>query len=132
MATTSRTWFYTEPERRAYFIEERVNHSLWAARFGAIYMDCVRAEPPFKMEGVWGESKLTMEWIPNKWLKITTDKEDRTLVAGFAKVLQFPPTLSFVDEQGVFNVEWWREGGDKRFQEVQGHPTYTGIRTYKR
>ena len=32
MSTSSRTWFYSKPEPRPYYIEERVNHTLWKNR----------------------------------------------------------------------------------------------------
>jgi len=131
MTTNSRTWFYTEPEHRPYYIEERVNQNLWASRFGSIYLDCTRAEPPFQMAGVWKGITLTIEWQPNKWFTLRSDREDRTLVSGFAQVLQFPPTLSYTDENGTFIAEWWRQDAGKRLQEIQGHPLYTNVKTYK-
>ncbi len=132
MTANSRTWFYTEPEHRPYYIEERVNQNLWASRFGSIYLDCVKAEPPFRMEGVWNGISLAIEWVPNTWFTLHATKEDRTLVTGFAQVLQFTPTLSYIDENGDFVAEWWRSDAAKRLQEIQGHPTYTNVKTYKR
>jgi hypothetical protein len=133
MATNSRTWFYNEPERRPYYIEERVNHTLWAMRFSNIYMDCISAEPPFRMEGKWNNIALTMEWIPNTYLRLTASEENKTLVTGFSQMLQMPPLFSYVDENGTFVVEWWRtEEGQKRLQEVQGKPNYTRLKTYKK
>jgi hypothetical protein len=132
MTTNSRTWFYNEPEHRPYYIEERVNQNLWATRFGSIYLDCVRAEPPFRMEGVWNGITVSIEWVPNKWFKLFSTEENRTLIGGFAQVLQFPPTLSYNDENGDFVAEWWRADAAKRLGEVQGHPTYTNVKTYKR
>jgi hypothetical protein len=131
MTTNSRTWFYNEPEHRPYYIEERVNQNLWASRFGSIYLDCVRAEPPFRMEGVWNGINISIEWMPNQWFTLHTDREDRTLVSGFAQVLQFPPTLSYSDENGDFVAEWHRTGGDKRLLEVKGHPTFSNVKTYR-
>ena len=130
MTTNSRTWFYNEPEHRPYYIEERVNQNLWATRFGSIYLDCVRAEPPFKMEGVWQGIKVTIEWTPKTWFILRADKENMTLVTGFAQVLQFPPTLSFTDVDGSFVVEWRRDDPAKRLQEVQGHANYSNFKTY--
>ena len=78
------------------------HQNLWASRFGSIYLDCTRAEPPFQMEGVWNGISLTIEWLPNKWFTLRSSSEDRTLVSGFAQVLQFPPTLSYTDENGTF------------------------------
>jgi hypothetical protein len=131
MTTNSRTWFYTEPEHRPYYIEERVNQNLWANRFGSIYLDCVRAEPPFRMEGVWKGINVVIEWVPNNWFKLTSSQEDRTLIAGFAQVLQFPPTLSYINENGEFVAEWRRVDADKRLQEIRGHAQYTNVKTYK-
>lgn len=131
MTTNSRTWFYNEPEHRPYYIEERVNQNLWAMRFGAIYLDCVKAEPPFRMEGKWNDISIVMEWEANQWLKLTTNKEDRTLITGFAQVLQFNPTVTYTDQNGLVHTEWWRTGGEKRLGEIQGHALYTRVRTYK-
>ena len=132
MTANSRTWFYTEPEHRPYYIEERVNQNLWASRFGSIYLDCVRADPPFRMEGVWNGIGLAIEWVPNKWFTLHASQEDRTLISGFAQVLQFTPTLSYTDENGDFVAEWRRSDAAKRLQDIQGHPTYTNVKTYKR
>lgn len=132
MSANSRTWFYTEPENRPYYIEERVNQSLWASRFGSIYLDCVRAESPFKMEGIWSEIHVTVEWVANNWLKLSASREDRTLVAGFAQVLQLQPTVSYMDENGVHQTEWWRSDGDRRVQEIQGQARFSQVKTYKK
>jgi hypothetical protein len=132
MAANSRTWFYTEPEHRPYLIEERVNSNLWASRFGSIYLDCTRAESPFQMEGVWQGIKVVIEWVPNQWFVLRTDQESLALVQGFTKVLALNPTLSYTDDNGTFTCEWRRNDADKRLQEIQGHPKYTAIKTYKR
>src|SRR5512133_2991527 len=102
MTTNSRTWFYNEPEHRPYYLEERVNQNLWASRFGSIYLDCVRAEPPFRMEGVWNGITVSIEWVPKDWFILRSSKEDRTLLTGFAQVLQFPPSFSYADDNGDF------------------------------
>lgn len=132
MSANSRSWFYTEPEHRPYYIEERVNQNLWASRFGSIFLDCVRAEPPFLMEGIWNGIQIQIEWVPNKWFILRSSREERTLLAGFAQVLQFPPTLSFSDEDGIFIAEWHRGDASGRLQELQGQATYSNLRTYKR
>lgn len=132
MATTSRTWFYTEPEHRPYFISQRVNQSLWAMRFVSVYMDCVRAEPPFRVEGTWNDNQLSMDWVPNQWLRLTASKEDLTLVRSFAQMLQFNPMFSYTDQAGQFVCEWWRADGTQRYQQVQGQPGITNIKTYKK
>ena len=132
MTTNSRTWFYTEPEHRPYYIEERVNQNLWANRFGSIYLDCVHAEPPFRMEGVWNGITLSIEWEVNKRFTLRASKEDRTLLTGFSQVLQFAPSYSYIDESGEFVAEWYRGDASKRILEIKGHPNYTNVRTYKR
>jgi hypothetical protein len=132
MASNARSWFYTEPEHRPYYIEERVNQNLWATRFGSIYLDCVRAEPPFRMEGVWNGIRVTIEWVPNQWFTLRTDKEDTTLLVGFSQVLHLTPTVSYLDDNGEFIVEWRRSDAEKRLQEIQGHATYRNIKTFKR
>jgi hypothetical protein len=131
MTTNSRTWFYNEPEHRPYYIEERVNQTLWANRLGSIYLDCVRAEPPFRMEGEWKGINVVIEWLPKTWFTLHTSVEEPTLLRAFAQVLQFPPTLSFSDEEGDFVVEWHRTDAAKRLQEVKGQARYTNVKTYK-
>lgn len=131
MTTNSRTWFYNEPEHRPYLIEERVNQNLWAMRFGSIYLDCVRAEPPFRMEGVWNEMKIAIEWVPNQWFKLFADKEDATLVAGLSQTLQFLPAVSYVNESGTFVAEWWRTDPAKHYEGVKGNPNYTSVKRYQ-
>ena len=131
MTTNARTWFYNEPERRPYYIEERVNQNLWAMRFGSIYLDCVKAEPPFRMEGVWNEIKVAIEWVPNQWFKLYADKEDRTLIAGFSQALQFAPAFGYADASGQFVAEWWREGGDAHYEQVKGNPSFTSVKRFR-
>ncbi len=131
MTTNSRTWFYNEPEHRPYYLEERVNQNLWASRFGSIYLDCVRAEPPFRMEGTWNGMAVSIEWVPKDWFILRSSKEDRTLLTGFAQVLQFPPSFSYTDENGSFVAEWRRANAEKWLLEIKGHPTYTNVKTYR-
>jgi hypothetical protein len=133
MTTNSRTWFYNEPEHRPYYIEERVNQTLWASRFGSIYLDCTHAESPFKMEGKWNGVSVTIEWVPNKWFTLRTDKEDSTLIRGFRQVLDFLPTLTYTEEDGTVVTEWHRgEEAARRLQDVGGRPNYFNVKTYKR
>jgi hypothetical protein len=134
MSTNSRTWFYTEPEHRPYYIEERVNQNLWANRFGSIYLDCVRAEPPFKMEGKWNGINLNIEWQPNNWFVLRASREDRTLISGFSQVLQMLPVVTYTSEDGLVATEWRRDPaeGVRRLQEVKSHATAYNVKTYKR
>jgi hypothetical protein len=100
-------------------------------RFGSIYLDCVgRAAVPHGR--CLAELKVAIEWVPNTWFTLRSDKEDQTLLKGFAQVLQFPPTLSYIDETGAFVAEWRRSDGEKRLQEVKGRPNFASVKTYKR
>jgi len=134
MTTSSRTWFYSEPEHRPYYIEERVNGNLWATRFGSIYLDCVRAEPPFRMEGNWNGIEVTIEWLPNKWFVLRASSADKTLVSGFAQVLQFLPTMSFTENDGTVVTEWHRDVSEAqhRLQTVTSSAQYSNVKTYKK
>ena len=134
MTTTSRTWFFNEPEHRPYYIEERVNQNLWASRFGSIYLDCVKAEPPFRMEGKWNGIEVSIEWLTNKWFVLRSSKEDSTLVKGFAQVLQFIPTVSYTEQDGTVVTEWHRDttSATQRLQEVQSQAQFSSVKTYKR
>jgi hypothetical protein len=132
MTTSSRTWFYNEPEHRPYYLEERVNQTLWAARFGTIYLDCVQAEPPFKMIGSWHTTQVTIDWVPKDWFSLTTDQAAIELIKGFAQVLQMQPTLSYVNENGLHIAEWRRKDATARLNEIEGHAQYTNLKTYKK
>jgi hypothetical protein len=132
MSANARTWFYTEPERKAYFIEERVNQNLWANRLVDIYLDCVHAEPPFRMEGLWQGMNVSLEWEPNTWLRLTAEREEITLVKAIAQTLQLSPAFSYSEEGGHFVAEWWRDGGEKAYEQVKGNPKFIGIKRYKK
>jgi hypothetical protein len=89
MATNASTWFYAEPEHRAYLIEERVNHTFWSQRIASIYLDCTSQEPPFRMAGEWSGIPVALEWVPNEYLTLTTapgEKADQ-LIVGIKEIL---------------------------------------------
>jgi hypothetical protein len=134
MTASSRTWFYNEPEHRPYYIEERVNGNLWATRFGSIYLDCTRAEPPFRMEGKWNGIDVNIEWLPNTWFVLRTSREDKTLVTGFAQVLQLLPTVSYTQSDGTVVTEWQRDpqAAASRISNVQSSAQFANVKTYKR
>ena len=75
MATDSRTWFYTTPEPRPYYIEERVNHTLWKNRLQTLTMSCTQATVPIKMEGNWQGNLVKFEWQPGKYFTLTTPRD---------------------------------------------------------
>lgn len=134
MSTNASTWFYAEPEHRAFLIEERVNQTLWSNRIGSIYLDCTSEKPPFKMNGEWTGIHVEMEWVPNEYLMLRTDPHENAemLVIGVKEVLGFLPTISYIDMDGRLITEWYVKGAEQRIQEIQGNPKYRNVKRYKR
>ena len=67
MATNARTWFYQTPENNPYLLQERVNGTLWMARFWDVYFITERAEPPFCMSAVYKGLPLVIERHGRRW-----------------------------------------------------------------
>jgi hypothetical protein len=132
MATDSRTWFYTTPEPRPYFIEERVNHTLWKNRLQNIYMSCYQATTPIKMEGRWYDMPVLFEWQPGKYFILRTGKHSKELIGVLRQVLMMPPVFEYQDSEGLVSVEWHTDGGEARWREVQGNPGFQGLRRLTR
>lgn len=133
MATDSRTWFYTTPEARPYFIEERVNHTLWKNRLANIHMTCTQAEAPIRMEGRWqGEMPVTFEWQPGKYFILRTGQESKEFIGVMRQILMMRPALAYQDTSGMFCVEWHTDGGEARWREIQGKPQYQSVRRLSR
>jgi hypothetical protein len=134
MATNASTWFYREPEHRAYLIEERVNHTFWSNRIAAIHLDCTSEEPPFRMEGEWHGTPVAIEWVPNDYFTLMTQLTDHaeSLVIGIKEILGFVPAISYVDPSGNFVTEWHVKEMAQRIQEIQGNPSYHQIKRYKK
>lgn len=132
MATNATTWFYQEPEHRAYYLEERVNHTFWSNRIHNIYLDCAQETPPFRMAGEWEATPLAVEWVPNDYFVLTTapDRDLSVLLKGLTEILGFAPTISFVDPGGKLCVEWHVKQSDERIREIQGNPNYRQIKRY--
>lgn len=137
MTTTSKTWFYTQPERNRYAIAERVRTSFWDARYGGIWLDCVRPEPPIQMTGWWNgvraespitpgdrECRVELEWEPGKWLALRTKPAAPQLVDAVSNLLGFKPALTYEDADGRAVWEWHTDGGAARWQAIQGIPAY--------
>jgi len=132
MSTNATTWFYAEPEHNAYLLEERVNHTFWANRIADIYFDCVSAEPPFKMTGVWRGHPLAIEWVPQDYFSLITapSPEIDLLLVGIKEILGFLPTLSYVGPGGQMTVQWYFKDAQARMQAIQGNPSYASIKRY--
>lgn len=133
MATNASTWFYSEPERNAYLIEERVNHTFWSNRITDLHLDCTNAEPPFRMVGEWQGLPVEIEWEPKKYLTLTTQPVDlaNQLLIGIKEILGFNPVVSYVDPGGKMRAEWYASEASERIREIQGNPNFRQIKQYK-
>jgi len=134
MATNASTWFYQEPEHRAYLIEERVNHTFWSNRIAGIHLDCTSEEPPFRMVGEWHEMPVELEWIPTEYLTLSGRAQDdlNLLIVGVKEILGFMPTISYVDPNGQQSVHWYAKEVERHISEIQGNPNYRQIKRYKK
>ena len=129
MATTSRTWFYSTPEPRPYYIEERVNHTLWKNRLQGLYMTCTQATPPVKMEGDWDGIRVTFEWQPGKYFILQMAENRKELIGVIRQMLLgLRPVLAYEDSENMYVVEWHTDGGEERWKNLQGDPRYQGLR----
>ena len=124
MTTTAATWFYRTPENIPYLLSERVNSTFWEARLGGVWLNVVRAESPFKMEGAYNGAEISLDWEPNKWLRLSTKPAAPGLTMGLANILRRQPDLSYETPDGRTVWEWWMAGADKRWQEIQGKPAF--------
>lgn len=128
MATSSRTWFYSTPEPRPYYIEERVNHTLWKNRVQGLFMSCTQAKSPIKMEGNWTGMPVFFEFEPGKYFVLRMGEERKDLIAVMRQVLLgLVPAFAYQDTDGLYVVEWHTDGGDARWREIQGDPHYQGL-----
>jgi hypothetical protein len=132
MATDSRTWFYTTPEPRPYFIEERVNHTLWKNRLQGLWMSCTSATPPIKMEGVWNGMPVQFEWQPGQYFILRSGREVKELIGVMRQILMMRPALAYTTTEGLFCVEYHTDGGKTRYQHLQGDPQFQNLRRLRR
>jgi len=132
MSTDSRTWFYTTPEPRPYFIEERINHTLWKNRLQGLSMTCTQYTAPIKLEGIWNGMPVEFEYQPGKWFILRAGREVKELIGVMRQILMMRPALAYADANGMFCVEWYTDGGAERFQRIQGDPSYQGVRRLRK
>jgi hypothetical protein len=133
MATDSRKWFYSTPEPRPYYIEERINHTLWKNRLQGLSMNCTQATVPIKMEGNWNGMPVQFEWKPGDYFILRTGEERKELIGVVRQMLfNLRPALAYEDASGMQVVEWYTDGGDKRWKEVQGNPQYQRLRRLRK
>jgi hypothetical protein len=124
MTTTAATWFYKQPESSPYLLAERVRTTFWDMRFGGLWLDTVRAESPMAMEGNYNGALLKMEWEPGKWLRLAAKPAAPALIPGLRVILGRKPAIRYLNSEGYTVWEWWTEGADKRWQEIQGKPAF--------
>jgi hypothetical protein len=128
MATNSRTWFYSTPEPRPYYIEERVNHTLWNNRLQGLFMSCTKATSPFRMEGNWHGNPVQFEWKPGDYFILKMGTPQKEIVGVLRQVLMLRPAFTYTDAEGMSVVEWHTDGGEKRGKEIAGNPNFQGLR----
>jgi hypothetical protein len=131
MTTSARTWFYTTPEPRPYYIEERVNQTLWKHRLQGLFMSCTQAEAPIRMEGRWNEVPIVFEWKPGDYFILKSGQERKELIAVIRQILMIAPAFSYDDPDGMHVVEWHTDGGMARWKSVQGDPRFQALRRLK-
>ncbi len=129
MATSSRTWFYSTPEPRPYYIEERVNHTLWQNRVQGISMSCVQAANPIRMEGSWNGMPVYFEWEPGRYFVLRMAEERKELIGVMRQILlNLRPSFMYQDGEGLYVVEWHTDADEARWRDIQGNPLYQGLR----
>lgn len=129
MATDSRTWFYSTPEPRPYYIEERINHTLWKNRLQGLYMNCTQATSPIQMEGNWNGMPVQFEWVPGNYFILRTGEKRKELIGVLRQMLfNLKPAMEYENPQGLYVVEWHTDGGKDRWAQIQGNPQYQGLR----
>jgi hypothetical protein len=132
MATSSRKWFYSTPEPRPYYIEERVNHTLWNNRLQNVFMSCTQASGPVKMEGNLNGMPLFFEFVAGKYFILRMGEERKDVIGTIRQILLgLKPSFSYQDTEGLFVVEWHTDDGEARWKEIQGDPAFQGLRRMK-
>lgn len=127
MTTTAATWFYNDPEPNPFYIQERVNQTFWQARFGQLWLDCTSATSPYKMSGLWGDVPVEFEWqtATSFILRVPGEAETDSMVAGISRVLALKASLRYeISTTGQMVIEWHADGGNERWQKIQGDPSY--------
>lgn len=129
MATDSRKWFYSTPEPRPFYIEERVNHTLWKNRLQGLYMNCTHATVPIQMEGIWNGMPVKFEWEPGRYFILRSGEKRKELIGVVRQMLfNLKPVLEYEDPDGMHVVEWHTDGGEERWAKIQGNPQFQGLR----
>ncbi len=129
MVTDARTWFYSTPEPRPFYIEERVNHTLWKNRLQGLHMSCTQATVPIKMEGDWDGMLVSFEWQPGAYFILRSGERRKELIGVMRQMLlNFKPSFEYRDPDGMHIVEWHTDGGAERWSQLQGDPQFQDLR----
>ncbi len=131
MTTTAKTWFYNTPENNPFLIAERVRTNFWDARFGGLWLDTVRAEPPILMRGTYNGSDVEMEWQPGQWLILRAKPASEALAQGVTNVIGFKPAFKYGDPHGYTAWEWHLGDLKTRWQIIQGRPEFGKLERLK-
>lgn len=121
---TARSWFYETPDARPYLLQERVNLTMWMNRLQDVYFVTEQAEPPLRMSADWQGHHVTIEWLPNRWFRLTADGDVAPMIAAFSNALMLPAAFSYNNAAGQVITEWHRDGGEQRWSEIQGNPAF--------
>lgn len=131
MTTSALTWFYQQPEKNAYLIAERIRTNFWDARFGGLWLDTVKIEPPILMKGTYKGSAIELEWEPGKWCLLRTSPVNDALALGVSNLVRFRPSFQYEDPNGNTVWEWRLTDGDARWQAIQGKPEFNKLQKLK-
>jgi hypothetical protein len=124
MAATATTWFYRTPEKDPYLLAERVNGTFWDYRFGGVLLHVTRAESPFAMRGSYNGAAMGLEWEPKKWARLITAPASPALAQGVTNIIRRKPAIRYENPEGETVWEWWLDGADQRWQELQGKAAF--------
>jgi hypothetical protein len=127
MSTNARSWFYSTPEPRPFYIEERVNQTLWRNRLQTLYMTCTKASAPYQMEGTWQGIPVTFEWQPGKYFILRLGQQSNEFIGVMRQILMMRPALSYEDSEGFYVVEWHTDGGAQRYQQLSSASEYQSL-----
>lgn len=128
MSANAGTWFYTTPETDPFMVTERLNGTFWQARIVEVYWRCTQADPAssFQAQGLAGEQKLELEWVPSRWLALRVPQDfapSEALVEAISKrVLMLPLTVTYQDIRGFNCYEWHSAQETQRWSDLQGRP----------
>lgn len=65
-----------------------------------------------------------MEWEAGRWLHLKTRPEQPDLARSVSFILSLKPALRYEHSDGWAVWEWHTDGGDRRWQAIQGIPAY--------